>query len=332
MPPDTASTANNDDNVTPVATPPAQPDYSSPNDLTYEMTAEEEAAFVDATLGIKGAKNVTEPVTPAADQPAQPAVPEGQSKQPETPAPDPAVPETPVVPEAPVTSEPAEPKAPQPATELTAPETSDLWIEVQDSEGKDVKLTYDPNNPNSFLPEGFTFKDDNQLFQILDAKAEMASLYKERVSEYETKTAELEAKQGSIKTEADQKASWDAEIQDLIEGGLLDAPKITDPSDKKFMEDPTVAKVDAVFKFMAEQNRVRPEGKPLLRSFGTAFNLYNKVSADAEAEAKTKQANDMAKARGALVGGTSAPSSASETPLYRRGSAKNIWEATRDLI
>lgn len=304
----------------------AQPDntapVSSPNDLSTEMTAEEEQAFVNETLGIKGVKDepsTSEP-TPTGDTTA------GEAETPAvTPEAEPVVPATPEAPA--VTPEPTKPETPEPATELTAPQTDDLWIEVKDSEGKDVKLVFDPKNPASFLPTDFTFKDDAQLFQILDAKNEMTNLYKTRLAEFETKTEAQKAEEAVAKSNADTQAAWDAEIQDLISGGLLEAPKVSDPKDPKFMEDPTVAKVDAVFKFMATENVARKEaGTPLLRSFGTAFNLFTaKQTAQAEAD-ETKKQNDLAKKRGALVGGTSSPSVSSDKPIYKSGSAHSIFD------
>lgn len=311
----------------------AAPDYSSPNDLDFEMSAEEEQAFVDATLGNRGAKNasVPEDTTPSATPPVDPVVPPVEPDIPADPVTPPTAPETPTVPESAVPAVPAQP-APAAPTELVAPQTDDLWVEVQDSEGKDVKLVFDPTNPAAFLPAGFTFKDDNQLFEIMEAKAEMAGIYKDRESEYNTEVekreADATATEQTTNSQAEQTAAWDAEIQDLITGGLLEAPKITDANDPKFLEDPTIAKVDAVFKYMAEQNIARAaENKPLLRSFGTAYNLYNKNSEAAIQEAKIAEANKLAKARGALVGGTSAPSSAGEAPIYVAGSAKSMYEA-----
>ena len=321
MPPDTAPAAQPSNDA------PADANAGlTPNDISYEMTEAEEQAFVNETLGIKGAKDASvpedkptdptppvDPVAPApeADKPADPVTPEVAA--PEVPAP--AVPEAPVAP------------APTVTADIAAPQTDDLWIEVQDSEGKDVKLTFNPNDPASFLPDDFTFKNDKQLMDIMEAKAEMANLYKDRVSDYETKTAEQQDAEKATNTQAEQTAAWDAEIQDLIAGGLLDTPKITDATDPKFLEDPAVAKVDAVFKFMTAENLTRTEaGLPLLRSFGTAFNLLNAQEAKAAEEDKTKKENELAKARGALVGGASAPGTGTAAPVYKAGSAHSIYD------
>lgn len=211
-------------------------------------------------------------------------------------------------------------------------QTDDLWVEVEkiviDKDGKEsaekVKLVYDPTNPGAFLPDDFKFKDDKHLFEILGAKVEMANIYKERQAEFDTKTQEAEAK--SSKEQADQaiQAGWDSEIESLIDAGVLEAPKAK-PSDKNFLEDPAVQKLDEVFKYMGAQNEARSkDGKPPLRSFGTAMNLMNReLEAQAEKD-KMKQDNKLAKQRGSLVGGTSAGSS-SDGPSYTRGSASNIW-------
>lgn len=286
---------------------PAAP-ADNPNDLATDLTEEQEQAFVDETLGI-----------------------DAKSAEPESPPEEPKAPESPEEPVSTESETPKEPDTPEPAPEepktpadISGPDASDLWIEVQNSEGKSVKLVYDPSDPGSFLPDDFTFKNDKHLYDVLEAKGEMATLYKERVGEYESEVEERETKENEAKSQAEQSAAWDAEIQDLVDGGFLEEPKAK-PTDKNFLEDPTVQKIDSVFKFMKEQNTARLEdGRPLLRSFGTAFNLYNKGQEAAAVETKKKQENDMAKARGSLVGGTSA-ASGSEPALYKRGSASNIW-------
>lgn len=321
---DTASTANNDDSATGAD---EMPDYSSPNDLDFEMTPEAEQALVNETLGISEVKSV-EPETPKApdatggEPKEEPKAPDS-TEEPEATKPEPKEPEVPA---------PVEKPAEKPT--VTEIQTDDLWVEVDkvttDAEGNQVtekvKLVYDPKDPGSFLPDDMAFKSDKQLFEILEAKAEMAALYKEREAEHDTKAGELTAQEQTAASEKEQLASWDAEVEDLIESGLLEAPKVK-PGDKDWLEDPSVKQIDAVFKFMAEQNTERAkDGKAPIKSFGTAFTKYAKVQADKAAEeAKTKE-NADAKKKGALVGGSSAASAGGSEKVYVHGSHANIWD------
>jgi len=310
-----------DPNSSPATPPPAddKPDYSSPNDLDSEMSAEEEQAFVNEQLGL----GESEEAVKADDGVTPPVVetPKGEEEEATHPAPV-----------APATEEPETPEPAKPA-EIEPVKTDDLWVEVEklvvDEEGNQsfekVKLTFDPEDPGSFVPDDFRFKSDKQLADILEAKQEMASLYKERTSEFESKKSSEEAVKTAEQQEADKLAAWDAEVQDLIDAGIMEAPKAK-VGDKGFLEDPSVKKIDAVFKYMTAQNDERAkEGKSPIQSFGTAFTMYNndietKVAAEAEAKA-----NADAKAKGALVGGSSAASTGT-TPSYIAGSASNIWE------
>lgn len=327
MEPDTAPAAQ-PSNDAPAVEPsaPETPDYSSPNDLDFEMSAEEEQAFVERTLGVKNVEPTPPEVTPPTG---------GEPEAPATPKVEEVVPAEPAQPETPPPAAPIEPEAPQAPTEIVAPQSDDLWIEVQDSEGKDVKLVYNPDDPSSFLPDDFTFKNDKQLMDIMEAKAEMANLYKERVTEYDTEVekqaADVKAAEDATNTQAQQAAAWDAEIQDLIATGQMPAPKITDPKDPNFMKDPVIQLTDNVFKFMAAQNTTRSaEDKPLLRSFTLAKTMYEAEAAKAAENDATKKANELAKARGSLVGGSSAASN-SDAPIYIRGSARNTWEASKQV-
>lgn len=311
----------------------------NPNELSTEMSEAEEQAFVNKTLGIgddnePSEDNSEDQTTNTDDDTSADTAEEsvdapddgddgGDSEQDSSAESDRE--------ETTASDESEEDKS---AAELdeNGIQTDDLWVEVEkivvDKDGKEsaekVKLVYDPTNPAAFLPDDFKFKDDKHLFEILGAKVEMANLYKERQAEFDTKTQEAEAK--SSKEQADQaiQAGWDSEIESLIEAGVLEAPKAK-PSDKNFLEDPAVQKIDEVFKYIGAQNEARSkDGKPPLRSFGTAMNLMNReLEAQAEKD-KKKQDNKVAKQRGSLVGGTSAGSS-SDGPSYTRGSASNIW-------
>ena len=313
MPEDTAPTA------TPNEQPETAQDFSNINELSTEISAEQEQALINQTLGIN--VPITKEEQPESPEtPETPEIPETPNEQPETPA-------------SPVPEKPIEEPAKEEQVEIAAPQTDDLWIEVEkiitDDDGnqtvENVKLAYNPDDPSSFIPDDFAFKNDKQLADILEAKAEMAALYKERTSEYEKQVNEMEQSKSVDAQKAEQIAGWEAEIQDLIDSGVIDKPAV-EQTDPKFLEDPSVQKIDAVFKFMTAKNEERvKENLAPIRSFGVAFTMYEKdasVKAAAEAE---KKANEDAKRKGALVGGSSAASTGSSKP-YIAGSASNIWE------
>lgn len=300
--------------VAPV-TPPAddKPNYQTRDDLDFEMTAEEEKSYVDEILKTGANSDVpTEPekevVTPPA--PVAPEIP------PVTP---------PVVPPVVEPEKPVEPKVTEPI------KTDDLFIEVEqvttddldDEKVEKIKLVYNPANPKAFVPDDFVAKNSKQLADILEAKQEMASLYNERKEAFD------KVESGKVSDQADQARlqGWDNEIKDLIDSGILETPKV-EKTDPKYAEDPAVVKTEAVFGFMADENKKRSEsGTPLITSFGTAFTLYtNSETVKAEAEAKAKEIADT-KAKGALIGGGTPSSSGTVEPkAYKAGSARNIWD------
>jgi len=295
-----------------------KPTYATENDLDFEMTPEQEQSFINEQLGI-----IDEPIqaeTPKADEQATPAGDNdaADDEEPEKEAPAP-------VPEAKATDEEDKPKAPEVAEPETPDEikTDDLFIEVDkvtvDDDGvattEKIKLVFNPNDPKSFIPDDFKFKNDKQLADILEAKQEMVDLYKTRQGELETKQAE-KAKQDA---ETQQIATWNAEVQDLVDAGVIEAPKGKEG-------DPGYDLIDSVYKFMTEENKARIEsGKPVIQSFGTAFTMFSKIEADKAAADEVKKDNDDAKKKGALVGGSSAASATADTS-YVAGSHGNIWD------
>ncbi len=305
------------------------PSYATENDLDFEMTPEQEQAFINETLGLNVPKESEEdgskPTTDTNDEKPNDDTPAPKVEE-ETPAPK--TPE--VTPPAPK----EEPPAPDVPLEV---QTDDLWIEVEkvvvDDEGKEttekVKLVFDPENPNSFVPDDFVFKSDKQLSEILEAKFEMANLYKERKAEVDSKIAEKTQAETAQKTQEEQLAAWDDEIADLIESGVLEAPKVK-PDDPKFKEDPTAQKLDAVFKYLAETNTKRlEEGKNPIRSFGTAFSMFEKVEAEKAVEEAKKKDNEDAKKKASLIGGSSA-SGGTEVAAYKPGSYSSIFDVPVD--
>lgn len=292
-----------------------------PNELSAEITPQEEQTLINETLGID---------TPLPEEtPAEELPDENPEENPEEPNEEPEEPQA-----------PEEPSVDEEPEEFTPPEvqTDDLWIEVDkvttDDDGnaktEKVKLTFDPNDPDSFVPDDFTFKSDKQLSQILEAKQEMKNLHSSRLAERDKAIEENEKKTTESSAKEEQLKGWDNEIQTMIDSGLLEAPKAK-PEDKEFKEDPTVQKVDATLKFMGAENKKRSEeGKPTITSFGVAFAMREKQEAEAaQAEEEKKKAEDTKK-KGALVGGSSA-SSGGETKAYKPGSYGSIWDVPVDL-
>lgn len=306
----------------------------SPDDLNYQMTEAEEQAYVNEQLGISSPapEKQTDQVTDQKEQQ------NGSEQQPTTGTQEAdndasGQAKTPEAPETPKAPEPKEEPKDQPKPDLSL-KTDDLWVEVEkvvfDEDGNQstekVKLVFDPANPDSFLPDDFKFKSDKQLMEILEAKAEMAQLVKTRNAEIEAQKSQMTEAEQAEKARTDQLASWDDEIQTLIDNNILPAPKVA-PTDPKFLEDPSAIKIDTVFKFMATKNEeLTKDGKPLLRSFAAAYTLYeNDAAVKAAAEAKAKEDEDT-KARGAMVGGTSAQSAGSSAKGYVPGSYASIYD------
>jgi len=294
---------------------PAAPEVSTnPNELEFEMTPEQEQDFVNQIL------DDGDYTPPVPDKPAD-----------DTPNPDaPETPETPPTPEKPAEQPPEEKVEDKPA-DIPAPQTDDLWVEVErvvvDDLGEEttetVKLVYDPADPSSFIPDDFQAKSTKQLADIMDAKAEMAKLYEDRKGEFDqAETAKTVAQQ-----EKDMIAGWDREIEDLVKSGVMDAPKLK-PDEAGYKEDPAVAKTEAVFDFLEKQNNERVKnGIAPITSFALAYTMFEKETAtQAAAEAEKKDEEDT-KLKGAMVGGGSAASGGTaEQRAYVAGSHNNIWD------
>lgn len=335
------------DNAPPDAPPPADDGGQAapppdPNDPNTELSAEEEAAFVDRQLGItdsgapfavrpgegeegdengdkadKEAKPKSGEETPTPSDDSDTPPPNADDKKPDEDAGKPAdeEPETP----------PA--KEDKQATAETPQEvdSSDLWVELTDANDKTFKIGV--NDP---VPEDLVFKNDAQLAEFAEARLEMKGTLRERQAELEKTQAEATAKENTAKSQEEQLASWDAEIQDLIAAGAIEPPKAK-PGDKEFMQDPSVQKIDAVFKFMAAENANRAKDsfatKQKIVSFGTAYTLWTNDKAKKDAEEAQNKSNQVAKERGSLVGGSSSSSSGGGNQnLYTQGSAGSIHD------
>lgn len=296
---------------TPIVAADSQPEApvsTNPNELGFEMTAEQEQEYVNQILA-NGDYQAPAPEVPEA--PVTPEVPV------EPVVVTPPAPETPVTPEVP--------------TETPAPQADDLWVEVErvvtDDLGEEtvetVKLVYDPNDPSSFIPDDFTAKSTKQLAEIMEAKAEMAKLYEDRQSEFD----KAEASKTSASQEKAIIDGWNAEIKDLIDSGVMVEPKLK-PGEAGYDADPSVMKTDEVFKFMTEKNAERAKtGIAPIGSFGLAYTMFeNNAAKLAEVEAEKKE-NEDTKLKGAMIGGGSAASGGTaDQAAYVSGSHKSIWD------
>lgn len=296
---------------TPAETPQAPAVSTNPNELDFEMTPEQEQEYVDQILKDG---NYTPPVEEAPEEPDTPEVPE--------------TPETPIVPEKP---EPEAPETPETPAEITAPQTDDLWIEVErvvtDDLGEEttetVKLVYDPTDPSSFIPEDFQAKSIKQLADIMDAKNEMAKLYEERLQKY----SDEKSTEAAANLEKEMLAGWEAERQELVKAGALEEPKLKE-RDEGYDKDPAVVKTEAVYKFMIDKNAERvKDGIPPIKSFALAFTMYENAEATKAAADAEKKAEEETKIKGAMIGGSSAASGGTaEQAAYKAGSHKSIWD------
>ncbi len=187
-------------------------------------------------------------------------------------------------------------------------------FEFEDATGD--KFILKPGDNLEEVLKDFEPKNNGQIFAIIDKLNDLKSQKSAYDQEQATKTQEAEKNEQLAAIHS----GWDKEI-----ASLQGAKRIEVTTNGKQSE-----RVDAVFKYMANENTRRIEsGQPLLRSFEDALDkLELKESKDAAVE-KAKADKDLAKKRGSMVGGSSAPATNS-SPVYRTG-ARNIDEAARML-
>lgn len=333
----------------PEDTAPAAQDNTIPagaNDFTTELTAEQEAAFVDSIIGpqptvrIPGGSNVTKPASATTDTGASDADPKEDPK--------PADGEEPKV-TPPKAEDPKETPEEVKPVEIPDVQTDDLWVEIDglvlDDEGKPQPKTFKITVEDG-IPEEMRFKSEKQLAETVESMQEMKALLKQREADHDTQVKDQEAAAATIAAQQATLESWQAEDDQLVEAGLLDAPKAPPANGKQYTAeevaaDPGLQLRDEVYKFMAEENEKRTtEKKPKLAGFTSAFNLYQKgqkaseeASKKAEEEAEAKKQADLIKQRGGMVGGGSSSGGGKDQGfVYKAGSAKSIWAVdTSDL-
>lgn len=303
----------------PTATPPADPsaEPSNPNELGTELSEAEEQAFVDEILGIKSEADPD----PNPDPDPKDTDPKDPPVDPD-PAKDPDPKDPPANPKDPAKDPDPDPKDPDPA-DSTVPDikTDDLFIEIEivklnddDEEVKEtVKLTYNPNDPDSFIPDGFEATNHKQLSKIMEAKQEMANKFKERQAEHDQAQGKLDTQTA----QREQVAKWEVEEKELVETKALEADKIDD-----------------VYGYMTRENIKRTEeGKPPITSFAMAFTSWNNDQSRIEAEEKDKKDAEEAKKKGALVGGGGgAGGNGGDAKIYRAGSARSMDDIVIDDV
>lgn len=304
------------------------------NDLGVELTPEQEAAFVDAQIGNQPTVKTNgftknEPPAKPVEKPIE--------VKPEDKPEDKKLEDKPVVtpPEVRAVEEEIKP------ADIPDVQTDDLWVEVEgltlDAEGnpqpKTYKLTLDGG-----IPDEMRFKNDKQLYETLDAMREMRDLLSKREKEHEDAVKSREETTQAEVARNTTLTNWQAEDDQLVEAGLLEAPKAPPANGSEYTPeevaaDPALQLRDNIYKYMVDENVKRQaEGKSRIASFTTAFNLYNKQQT-AEEDAKTKAEEDakaaaeaeLVKQRGGMVGGGSPGAASSKPYVYRSGSAKSIW-------
>ena len=229
---------------------------------------------------------------------------------------EPEQPEAPVEPEEPV----AEPKVEEPKVETPAaddaPEAPSFALEVEDANG--VKFVINPEDNIDEVLKDFEPKDNGQIFKIIEDRMQLKLDAKAYAEEQAAKSAEAEREQAI----ANIQAGWDKEAEKLQNEKRL--PVTADGKTNERLEE--------VYKFMAETNQKRVEaGMPPIQTLEDALDkleLAEKKAAEVEA---AKKAKEEARARGALVGGSSAPAS-NGGPTYSAGSGvRNASQAIKKM-
>lgn len=197
--------------------------------------------------------------------------------------------------------------------EATNTDEKQFVLKFADVNGKEYTLT--PDDDIEAVLEDFEPKSNGQIFKILRdfQKLETAKEQYESEQEEESKQAEYKKQVSSIR------AGWDKEVT-----ALQGEKRIPVEADGKIP-----ARVTEVFKYMREQNDKRlQDGRPLLNSFEDALDKLELKESKDDAIEKNKKDKELARKRGAVVGGSSAPAS-SGVSTYKRGSARTATEALK---
>lgn len=206
----------------------------------------------------------------------------------------------------------AKPVVEEPAPVVEAPSFA---LEVEDANGE--KFVINPDDDIEEALKDFEPKSNGQIFKIIADFMEKKQAAKDHAEE----TAADEAQAAYDEKVANIQAGWNEEAKNLV--GQKRLPVVAEGKENE--------RLNEVFKFMMEENQKRTtDGKPPIQTLEDALDkleLKEKKEAEVEAAKKAKEDN---RARGGMVGGSSAPAS-SGGPVYSPGMARNATEAAKKM-
>lgn len=203
--------------------------------------------------------------------------------------------------------------------EIVVPDYSakDYSIEVEDAEGKKIKIEKLSDLPHDFEPK--TYTDMLLIGEKLAEKRAERQKDEAEVKEATEKKQEQDERRQATQQYQEQAAirnkAWDSEIAMAQKSGLIPAVKVSPKATEEEMKaDPGLKRQAEVFDFMSkENNRRAKEGNPFfLGSFIdglAALELSERLAGDGD---KKKQEVATRRAAGGRVGrGNAAPTSSS---------------------
>jgi hypothetical protein len=202
---------------------------------------------------------------------------------------------------------------------------NDLVLNLKDANGKEFVLK--PGDDIDEVLKDFEPTGTGQIMRI--------------IGDFNKLNADAAQQEANAATEADKAAqvaeqqatinAWDKEIAGLQTEGRIGKPTLK-PTDPGYLKDPTVVRVDQVFKYMTTENAKRATAAQaagttplLIRSFGDALDkLELQEMRQAQAKAKANGL-DAAKAKSSLIGGGNGNTTNAPAP-YIAGSHSSIWD------
>lgn len=190
----------------------------------------------------------------------------------------------------------------------------DFSFEVEDANGKTYKITKIED-----LPEDFDPKNNRQVMEIIA----QANKLEGEIARHEEQIAKDEEATILSNAQKEIQTGWQSEIQELVDEKLLDKPKLAE-NNPKYNDDPSVKKIDEVFKFIKDTNDARKKANNpnMLTSFRDAFDRMELRDLKVQKADESKKEGDLAKAKAGVIG-TSSTSSV-DVPAYRAGSYRSI--------
>lgn len=194
-----------------------------------------------------------------------------------------------------------------------------------DAEGKTVPGKEYKIEKIEDLPEDFVPKNNRQILEIIN---DLNKLETTRAKDEATSASQAQVAAAQAAQEATLK-SWDTEISAMQKSGVLEAPKLK-PEDPKYLTDPAMQKIAAVFNFMEKTNIARKAaGNPnLIRSFEDGYEKMDRAERVAKDAQAAKDEAETAKLKASVVGGGTAKAGGATAPVYRAGQAQDM----RDML